>query len=152
MGKSIKEVLQLATFKKINFGIYNDLDQDEQEIYRQKLIRDLDNDIQAKVLMECIQQRYKQHFNRLLDEVNTDTDLPLIKEINDYNAEKENERIKSDYVFITVNPREGIKLNDFTKVVSKSVEKSFIKTKTATRVFGQRSLNARERGDIQPDE
>lgn len=32
------------------------------------------------------------------------------------------------------------------------IEKSFIKTKTATRVFGQRSLNARERGDIQPDE
>jgi len=36
---------------------------------------------------------------------------------------------------------------DFEKI-----EKSFIKTKTATRVFGQRSLNARERGDIQPDE
>jgi hypothetical protein len=36
---------------------------------------------------------------------------------------------------------------DFEKI-----EKSFIKTKNETRVFGQRSLNAREKGDLQPDE
>lgn len=36
---------------------------------------------------------------------------------------------------------------DFEKI-----EKSFIKTKASTRVFGQRSLNMRERGDLMPDE
>lgn len=36
---------------------------------------------------------------------------------------------------------------DFEKV-----EKAFIKSKTETRVFGQRHLNARERGEIIPDE
>jgi len=144
MGKSIKDILQIATFKKINFGIYNDLNTDEQEIYRNKLIRDLDNDIQAKVLMECIQQRYKQHFNRLLDEVDTETDLPLIKEINDYNKKKEEETFKSDYVFITVNPRPGVALNEFVKTVNKSVQKTFIKK--SLHVIEQRSEDMEELG------
>lgn len=136
MGKSIKEVLELGIFKKINHGVYGELDEEERKIYREKLIRDLDNDIQTKVLMECITQRYRQYFNRQLDEEDG-TNLPLIKEINDYNSEKDKDTYKSDYVFITVNPREGVSLKEFEKTVSKSVQKTFIKK--SLHVIEQRS-------------
>jgi len=146
MGKTIKEVLQLATFKKINFGIYNDLDTEEQEIYRQKLIRDLDNDIQAKVLMECIQTRYRKHFNRMLDAVDTEDDLPLIKEINDYEKKKDEETTKSDYCFITISPdpAKNVSLPEFKKAIEKASKKSFIKK--SLYVIEQRSATEEEMG------
>lgn len=143
MGKTISEILQLGIFKKINHGVYGELDDEERKIYREKLIRDLDNDIQTKVLMECIHQRYRQHFNRQLDEEDG-SNLPLIKEINDYNEKKEKETVKSDYVFITVNPRPGVAINDFVKTVNKSVEKTFIKK--SLHVIEQRGENMEELG------
>lgn len=143
MGKTINEILQLGIFKKINHSIYGELDDEERKIYREKLIRDLDNDIQTKVLMECIHQRYRQHFNRQLDEEDG-SNLPLIKEINDYNEKKEKETVKSDYVFITVNPRPGVAINDFVKTVNKSVEKTFIKK--SLHVIEQRGENMEELG------
>lgn len=143
MGKSIKDILTIATFKKMNHNIYAELDDEQKITYREKLVRDLDNDIQTKVLMECIQQRYKQYYNRMLDEEDG-TNLPLIKEINDYNAEKEKETFKSDYVFITVNPRPGVALNEFVKTVNKSVQKTFIKK--SLHVIEQRGEDMEELG------
>lgn len=129
MGKTIKEVLEMATFKKINHGIYNELDDEQKIIYREKLLRDLDNDIQSKILMECIAQRYRKHFNRLLDEEDTENTLPLIKEINDYERKKDEETVKSDYCFITLSPdpAKNVSLSEFKKTVEKASKKSFIK-------------------------
>lgn len=129
MGKTVRDLLEVATFKKMNHQMYNELDDEQRMVYRDKLLRELDNDLQSKILMECIQQRYRKHFNRLLDEEDAEATLPLLKEINDYERKKDEETVKSDYCFITLSPdpAKNVSLCEFKKTVEKASKKSFIK-------------------------
>lgn len=146
MGKTVKDLLEIATFKKMNHAVYQELDDEQKPIYREKLLRDLDNDIQSKILMECIATRYRKHFNRLLDEEDAEKTLPLIKEINDYERKKDEETVKSDYCFITLSPdpAKNVSLQDFKKTVEKASQKTFIKK--SLYVIEQRSDNMENMG------
>lgn len=117
---------------------------EEQQITLTKLTREIDEELQAKALTECIMSRYRAHFNKLLDEGDADDILPLMKDINDEKKKKDEETTKSDYVFITVNPKSTVPLNEFQKLVNKSVEKSFIKK--SLHVIEQRGENMDELG------
>lgn len=126
MGK-IDDALTILAVRRAKLNVLGELAEEERHIYLDKLKRDIDDELKAKALQECILNRYRAHYSKLLDEGEADEIMPLMKEINDEKKKKDDETIKSDYVFITVNPRPTAPLNEFTKIVNKSVEKTFIK-------------------------
>lgn len=126
MGK-IDDALSFLAVKRMNISIYDKLNETDKDIYMNKLKRDIDEDLKAKALQECILNRYRSYYNKLLDEGDADEVLPLMKEINEDKKKKDDETAKSDYVFITINPKPDAPLTEFRKNVEKSVSKTFIK-------------------------
>jgi len=126
MGK-IDDALSFLAVRRMNIGIYDKLDADQKEIYMNTLKREIDDEMKAKALQECIMNRYRAHYNKLLDDGEADDILPIIKEFNEDKKKKDDESVKSDYVFITINPKPTAPMGEFIKNVEKSVKKSFIK-------------------------
>lgn len=128
MGK-VDDALTFLAVKRMNTGIYQELSVENKKIYMDKLKRDIDDELRAKALQECLMTRYRAYYNKLLDEGEDEDILPIIKELNDdrKNQEELKEDFKSDYCFITVNPRPGSSLTEFKTALDKSVKKSFIK-------------------------
>jgi len=126
MGK-IDDALSFLAVRRMNIGIYDKLDADQKEIYMNTLKREIDDEMKAKALQECIMNRYRAHYNKLLDDGEADDILPIIKEFNEDKKKKDDESVKSDYIFITINPKPTAPMGEFIKNVEKSVKKSFIK-------------------------
>lgn len=87
--------------------------------YKNKIIRDL----QVQAVKEVLLQKFKSHYSRLIDEGDADEIIPLFKELRD----KQEEKFKSDFVFMTVNPRLDIPIFDFLKLLPKMVNRVWIK-------------------------
>lgn len=140
MGK-VDDCLTALAIRRMKFT--NEMTEEQKKAYLEKTKRDIDEELQIKALQECLLNRYRAHFNKLLDEGEADDILPIVKEYNEDIAKKE-EKVKSDYVFITVNPHEKASLTDFKLALDKSVKKSFIKK--SLYVIEQRGENMEELG------
>lgn len=142
MGK-VNDCLTALAVRRMNTGVYNDMSVEQKEIYLEKLKRDIDEELQMKALQECLMTRYRAHFNKLLDEGEADDILPIVKEFN-IEQQKKEEKFKSDYAFITINPHPQASLTEFKQTVEKAVKKSFIKK--SLHVLEQRGENNEEVG------
>jgi len=128
MGK-IEDALSFLAVKRMNLGVYDKLNADQKELYMTNLKREIDDELRAKALQECILNRYRAHYSKLLDDGDGDEVLPLMKEINEIKKKNDEETIKSDYCFITLSPdpKKNTPLGEFRKAVEKASKKSFIK-------------------------
>lgn len=142
MGK-VNDCLTALAVRRMNTGVYNDMSVEQKEIYLEKLKRDIDEELQMKALQECLMTRYRAHFNKLLDEGEADDILPIVKEYN-IEQDKKDDKYKSDYAFITINPHPQASLTEFKQALDKSVKKSFIKK--SLHVIEQRGENIEEVG------
>jgi len=127
MGK-IDYALNFLAAQRIKTGIYDEMDDEHKQIYMNKLKKDILDELLAKAFQDTILTKFRGYYNKALDEGEADEIIPLMKDINEEKKKRE-EQIpeKSDYVFITVNPRPDVPLSDFKKAVDKSVQKTFIK-------------------------
>lgn len=126
MGK-ISDALDFLAVKRMKLDLYEMMSDDEKVDYMNMLKKQIDDELRAKALQEVLLNRYRSYYSKLLDEGDGDEILPLMKDINEEKKKKDDETMKSDYVFITVNPKPDIPLSDFRKVVDKSMQKTFIK-------------------------
>jgi len=112
-----------------NLLAIHNLNADEKELYMTNLKREIDDELRAKALQECILNRYRAHYSKLLDDGDGDEVLPLMKEINEIKKKNDEETMKSDYCFITLSPdpKKNTPLGEFRKAVEKASKKSFIK-------------------------
>lgn len=140
MGK-VDDCLTALAIRKMKFT--NEMTDEQRKAYLEKTKRDIDEELQIKALQECLLNRYRAHFNKLLDEGEADDILPIVKEYNEDQQKKE-EKIKSDYAFITINPHPQASLTEFKAALDKSVKKSFIKKSLF--VIEQRAENMEELG------
>lgn len=140
MGK-IDDCLTALAIRKMKFT--NEMTDEQKKAYLEKTKRDIDEELQIKALQECLMTRYRAHFNKLLDDGEADEILPIVKEYNE-EQQKKDEKIKSDYSFITINPHPQASLTDFKLAIEKSVKKSFIKK--SLYVIEQRAENMEELG------
>lgn len=142
MGK-VNIMLEYLAIRQMNMDIYNMLSEEERPAFVDKVKRDIDEEMQAKAFKEVLMSKYKSYYSKLLDDEDEDI-LPLIKQMNIERREKEEAAPKTDYSFITVNPRPDVPLSEFRKIVEKSSNKSFIKQ--SLYVIEQRGENMDELG------
>lgn len=83
----------------------------------------LQMNLMKKALKDVLYMRYKNHFNLIIEKGELDEYLPDLKKMREVSDEK----FKSDFIFITINPKPSILLNDFLKVCNKSINKPWIK-------------------------
>jgi len=143
MGK-IEDMLTYLALKKVNFELMEMMTEDEKNLHIDKLRRDLDEKFQAQAFQEVLLSKYKSEFSRMLDNGEGDAALPFLKDINEGKRKRDEETAKSDYAFITVNPKPDIPLSEFKKVVEKSAQKAFIKK--SLYVIEQRGENENDLG------
>lgn len=143
MGK-IDYALNFLAAQRVKTGIYDEMDDEQKQIYMNKLKRDIIDELLAKAFQDTILTKFRGYYNKALDDGEADEIIPLMKDINEEKKKKDEESTKSEYVFITVNPHANVPLSDFKKVVDKSVEKSFIKK--SLHVIEQRGENMDELG------
>lgn len=143
MGK-IDDILTYLCMKRVNFQLYAMLTPEEQEIHLNTIRREINEEFEAKAFQEVLMSKMKSHFSKMIDEGEADNAIPLMKSINEEKAKRDEETAKSDYAFITVNPKPDISLSEFKKVIEKSSQKTFIKKKLY--VIEQRGEDDKELG------
>lgn len=137
MGK-VSDILDVMAHRQIPMNLLNVMNDDEIKMYRDNIRMTIDNDIKCQALKEVLLSRYKAHYNMLLDAGDADDILPIIKELR----EKEDNNFKSNYVFITVNPRPPYDIESqkkFINICQKVFNKPWIKKYCA--VIEQRGEN-----------
>lgn len=143
MGK-VSDALTFLAIKRAKLDMLDMMDDEQREHYINSLKKNIDDELRAKALQEVLLNKYRSYYSKLLDDGEDDEVLPLMKEINEEKRKKDDETVKSEYVFITVNPRPDVPLTDFRKAVEKSVQKTFIKK--SLYVIEQRGENMDELG------
>jgi len=126
MGK-VSDALTFLAIKRAKLDMLDMMDDKQREEYINSLKKNIDDELRAKALQEVLLNKYRSYYSKLLDDGEDDEVLPLMKEINEEKRKKDEETVKSDYVFVTVNPRPEVPLTTFRKAVEKSAKKSFIK-------------------------
>jgi len=119
------DMLEFLVMKRVKLSTYDMFNPEQKVEYLQKIRNDIEDEFKVKAFSECILNKYRAHYNKLIDEGNADECMPLMKVINQEKAKADES--KSDFCFITVNPAPGVPLSDFRKAVEKSVKKTFIK-------------------------
>jgi len=136
------EMLEFLVMKRVKLSTYDMLKPDERELYLKKIRSDIEDEFKVKAFSECILNKYRAHYNKLIDDGDADQCMPLMKEINE--KKNKDDESKSDFVFITVSPYEDVPLSDFRKAVDKSTKKTFIKK--SLHVIEQRGETMEELG------
>jgi len=97
--------------------------------------------MQINAFKEVMHNKYKQHFSALLDAGDANELFPIIKKLNEVNEDK----FKSDYMFITISPHpEQVNIKTFTDACAKAMTKPWIKKYLY--VLEQRGVNMDELG------
>lgn len=138
MGK-IKDLLDAIALSKMSLQDA-DLPLEERQIYINNVSMQIDQKIKYQALKEVLMSKYKQYYHSLIEEGDADDILPLLKEIRDY----EDAKVKTNYIFITVNPYPNIGLQDFINVCHKVSTKKWINQYVY--VIEQRGENLEEIG------
>lgn len=85
-------------------------------------IMKLESDIKLQALKEILLSRYKSYYNMLIDSGDADELFPVLKELR----EKEDMNCKTNFLFITINPRPPYNIETF-KLFFKICMKVFTK-------------------------
>jgi len=136
------EMLEFLVMKRVKLSTYDMFNAQEKIEYLQKIRNDIEDEFKVKAFSECILNKYRAHYNKLIDDGDADQCMPLMKVINQEKAKADES--KSDFAFITINPLPDVPLSDFRKAVEKSVKKTFIKK--SLYVIEQRGENMEELG------
>jgi len=120
------------------------LPRDAKASFEDKKVEDNFN----KLLKECaynslkkeITSKFGEYWRSLLDTPEFISKFPILEELNNKIEAKHN----TDYIFVTINPRPNISLDDFKKIVFKSLSKNWL-TKYLM-VFEQRGIDDSEIG------
>lgn len=126
MGK-VDDALSFLAVKRMNLAFYDKMTPEQQKSYMDKMKRDIDDELRAKALQECLMTRYRQYYNKLLDEGEDEELFPVVKELNEDRKKKDAETVKSEYSFIMINPHPQASLTEFKQTLDKAMKKTFIK-------------------------
>lgn len=103
---------------------------DKVEDYVQKLIKDFDERTTAQAFEAEVVKAKREYFKLLMDAGQADDVLPFLvhkRELEKDIKDKEDKKFKTDFIFLTVNPRSNVLLSDFVNICHKCVNKSYIK-------------------------
>lgn len=149
MGKvdSMLEYLalqQLVPQPTNQYTLYSEArSEEERQMILKVTMSRIDKELRAKAFKEVLMNKYKSYYSKLLDEEDEEV-LPIIKQMNIERREKEESLFKTNYAFITINPKPDVPLTEFRKAVDKASKKTFIKK--SLYVIEQRGENLDELG------
>ena len=103
-----------------------DLTQDEMNIRKENYLKgnviSYDMAIRREAFKRELLDKYRKHYREEIDTGNFDELFPILKTIRD----KDDDKFKSNFLFITVNPKPAILLPEFMNICSKVMTKPWI--------------------------
>jgi len=142
MGKSkVDEMLNVIVVKSMSstaYDEYNKIGKLDDHIESEKNV--LMRQMQCQSLKNVLMRNFERHWQTLIDEGDADEIIPILKEMK----EKKDDKFKSDYLFITINPSPNVSIIEFLKLLPRIDKKVWIKQYLY--VIEQRSENLAELG------
>jgi len=120
MGTVVYDTLREIAI--LNIRLIDEIPVDQRQVYIDNEVVNLDRKYRRMALKEVLMNKYKSYYTSLIDKGDSCELLPLLKEIQ----ENQNEKFKSQFLFITINPKPTVNLIDFLKVCEKCCIKSWI--------------------------
>lgn len=122
----------------------NDMSQEAKDEHKkaflQSKILEYDLAIRREAFKKVMMEKYVSYYRREVESEKADDMFPILKE----ERAQSDEKFKSDYLFITINPRPSMLWPEFMKICLKVVTKPWIKRYLC--VFEQRGDNDDEVG------
>lgn len=132
LGESVRK--QIYDFKQV------DLDFDVNQYISNQIILEAYK-WKKEAFKKVVMKYYEDYYRYRIEDGTYNDIIPLIKEVVD---KKEKNNIKSDYLFVTVNPRPTVNITDFINICSKVITKPWIQKYLY--VIEQRGANEDEVG------
>lgn len=106
--------------------LLNDKDEIGIKTLQAQVFYDYESSIKLKSFETILKKKYNEYWNdRFETDDNLKNNFQIFKYLDDKNA-KINAEKDTDYILITINPRDGVKFQDFNNLVLKSIKKKWI--------------------------